>query len=142
MIRTYPVVYSGSTADPAQYVDVRWAEAAIKEREQRIAELESERYAIVKALGCHPAHILDEIAQLSERADTIPNADEVRQLRAERDALKAENAALREDAERYRWLTDDHADGDMRARVRLVAGSIDIHGKGYTDAAIDAAKGE
>jgi len=58
---------------------------------------------------------------------------------AERDEALRELAEARKDAARYRWLVEDHDDAAMRARVRLVAGSIAISGKGYTDAAIDAA---
>ena len=55
------------------------------------------------------------------------------------EALEAELAACKRDAERYRWLTDDHADADMRGRVDDIAHHIQIRGKGNSDAAIDAA---
>lgn len=55
-------------------------------------------------------------------------------------ALRAEVERLRPDAERYRWLTTDHDDTYMRDSVKRIAESIRISGKGYIDAAIDAAK--
>ena len=60
-------------------------------------------------------------------------------IQDERDALRAEVEGLRADAERYRWLTDDHQSWDTRNEVARIAQDITIHGKGYTDAAIDAA---
>lgn len=47
---------------------------------------------------------------------------------------------LREDAERYRWLTDDHPRHETRSRVYEVASNMTVRGKGATDAAIDAAR--
>lgn len=42
------------------------------------------------------------------------------------------------DAKRYRFITDDHADSDVRRAVSAVCDAIVIRGKGATDAAIDA----
>lgn len=65
---------------------------------------------------------------------------EIRDMTAKWASVAIERDAAVADAERYRWLCEDHANANMRARVRLVAGSISISGKGYTDAAIDAAR--
>ena len=46
---------------------------------------------------------------------------------------------LRRDAERYRWLTDDHPDRETREAVIRIGGSIWCRGKGSTDSSIDAA---
>lgn len=62
---------------------------AAKRARERAERLQEERDSIIKALGCHPAHILDEIGQLSERADSQPNSDQYRQLREEVEQLKA-----------------------------------------------------
>ena len=45
----------------------------------------------------------------------------------------------RKDAERYQWLTGDHAKHDTRAKVYEIASAMNVRGKGSTDAAIDAA---
>lgn len=45
------------------------------------------------------------------------------------------------DAERYRFITDDHADSDVRRAVSAVCDAIVIRGKGATDAVIDAMRG-
>lgn len=45
----------------------------------------------------------------------------------------------REDAERYRWLTNDHGGSEARLNVFTVSESIPVRDKGATDAAIDAA---
>lgn len=49
---------------------------------------------------------------------------------------------IHDDAERYRFITDDHADSDVRRAVSAVCDAIVIRGKGATDAAIDALRGE
>lgn len=66
----------------------------------------------------------------------------VQQITALLDRLEAaerENERLREDAERYWWLTDDHPRQETRERVHEVSSRISVSGKGRTDAAIDAA---
>ena len=55
-------------------------------------------------------------------------------------ALEAENAALKADAERYRWLTDDHPKQETRVEVHQIALRFNVSGKGRIDAAIDAAR--
>jgi hypothetical protein len=50
--------------------------------------LREERAQIVAKLGCHPGMLLAELDQVTERADATPNADDYRQLRAERDAYR------------------------------------------------------
>jgi hypothetical protein len=54
--------------------------------------------------------------------------------------LKAENAALRLDAERYQWLTADHPDYETRMKLQTIADSLWCRGKGSSDAAIDIAR--
>ena len=64
-----------------------------------------------------------------------------------RDQLLAYGAAQRlagreqdkADAERYRWLTDDHADAEMRDRAEDIGIRLRWIGKGAADATIDAA---
>jgi hypothetical protein len=58
--------------------------------------LRDERAEVIARLGCHPAYVLAEIDQLQSRAEETPSADEYRQLRAERDALRGEVERLRE----------------------------------------------
>ena len=76
------------------------------------------------------------------RTDAWCRANQKRETYRDIDALarqlERELAQARKDAERYRWLTYDHPDADVRFQVRLIAGSMAISGKGYTDAAIDA----
>lgn len=64
-----------------------------------------------------------------------PIHDKIISFLAERDQLKAENEALRKDAERYRWLRDSDCSGkilrDMGAKYRADA-----------DQRIDAAMGQ
>ena len=48
-------------------------------------------------------------------------------------------AALRRDAERYRWMTEDHQENETRRRVYSVTLLFNAHRKEHIDAAIDAA---
>jgi hypothetical protein len=71
------------------------------------------------------------------------NQDHIeRLLRIEQkvDALIAENAALRLDAERYQWLTADHPDYETRMWLQAISDSLWCRNKGNSDAAIDAAR--
>jgi len=47
--------------------------------------------------------------------------------------------ALRRDAERYRWMTEDHQENETRRRVYSVTLLFNAHRKEHIDAAIDAA---
>ena len=47
--------------------------------------------------------------------------------------------ALRRDAERYRWMTEDHPENETRRRVYSVTLLFNAHRKEHIDAAIDAA---
>jgi len=58
-------------------------------------------------------------------------------LKAERDALAAENKALRKDAERYRWLRIQDDEDFCFAVVKNP--HFDIYESSELDAAIDAA---
>jgi hypothetical protein len=63
-------------------------------------------------------------------------ADEFERLRAEVDALRA-------DAERYRWLTEDHDSKEMRNRCLEILSRMPVMSYSAACAAIDAArKGE
>lgn len=53
------------------------------------------------------------------------------------DQLKAENEALRKDAERYRFLRDE--DDDLVAAVSVAQDSITFLGGAHLDSAVDAA---
>lgn len=78
--------------------------------------------AQLKALvgqGSLPPVVADLLAEI-ERLREDPHMRAIRSLRGdcadlmdERDHLKAENQALRKDAERYRWITEN-ADVDCR----------------------------
>ena len=46
-----------------------------------------------------------------------------------------------DDAERYRWMVEDHPTQETRAKVYEVAKMLNTRGKGHIDAAIDAARG-
>ncbi len=50
--------------------------------------------------------------------------------------------ALRRDAERYRWMTEDHPENETRRRVYSVTLLFNAHRKEHIDAAIDAAMGD
>lgn len=67
-------------------------------------------------------------------------------LAAERDQLKAENEALRKDAERYRWLRGQHWNESEMAVVcypkKAVKLGFDCPSEGRLDSAIDAALGK
>ncbi len=52
--------------------------------------------------------------------------------------LERENAELRKDAERYRWVTADHQLHETRLMASTIGQYIALRGKGSTDAAIDA----
>jgi hypothetical protein len=69
--------------------------------------------------------------------------DELENSHKAYELLFKENAELRKDAERYRWLTFDHPKHETRVALYAITSNIPIRGKGNTDAAIDsAAKGE
>ena len=55
------------------------------------------------------------------------------------DELRAELEQAKKDAERYRWLTADHADAEMRDLAEDTGIRLRWIGKGAADAAIDAA---
>ena len=63
-------------------------------------------------------------------------ADQLRQHAAQ---VRAKMVPLEKDAERYRWLTDDHADAEMRDRAEDAGIRLRWIGKGAADAMIDAA---
>ena len=54
-------------------------------------------------------------------------------------SLREQVAALTADARRYRWLTEDHNNFDTRDAVERICAMLRWHGKGSSDAAIDAA---
>lgn len=70
--------------------------------------------AALVGVGANPEDtlaLLAEIERLDRESQNLSNQvgkgdRERRAFRAERDQLKAENKALRKDAERYRWLRD------------------------------------
>ena len=89
-IRSYPVVYSGSTADDTQYISVKWADAAIAAKDKRIAELEAEnrlRSQIIKELEKQRGEL--ETAFNAKDRQLASCYDRMNRADAERDALKA-----------------------------------------------------
>ena len=48
------------------------------------------------------------------------------------------NRSMRDDARRLRWLADDHADAEVRARVRSICQSLPTRGLGGLRLDIDA----
>ena len=55
------------------------------------------------------------------------------------DELRAELEQAKKDADRYRWLTADHSDAEMRDLAEDTGIRLRWIGKGSADAAIDAA---
>ena len=113
-------------------VEALEAELAIlrdSECDKIMAMSETQINALTRIQGSNP----EDIAQLGRMTARAAIKD------VEINRLRAELAACKRDAERYRWLTDDHADADMRGRVDDIAHHIQIRGKGNSDAAIDAA---
>lgn len=100
------------------------------------------------AAAC-PATVLDllaEIEALESRVSILQKYEDeclhlMREAEAERDQLKAENEALRKDAERYRWLCEAFGVTKLPCAVeRILAGEVYVaDGKSGVDVAIDAA---
>ena len=98
--------------------------------ERRIAELENQQQAITAlcnyAKVAHPSELLVKVGELEAQLDQSCNAEELRQVREE-------NAALREDAERYRFIRDVPYSENIRLIMCDQSNAI-------MDAAIDAAR--
>ena len=75
----------------------------------------------------NPAVILSLIAELTRPETTLVSI------------MRAELEQAKKDAERYRWLTADHADAEMRDLAEDTGIRLRWIGKGAADAAIDAA---
>ena len=81
-----------------------------------------------------------DLKELTRRLrETPPNVLKEREAAAAIDSLIAELEQAKKDAERYRWLTDDHADAEMRDLAEDTGIRLRWIGKGSADAAIDAA---
>ena len=119
---------------------------ALAERDDALVERDDAQFAAHKQreLEVINANIMRALSQSRDEAlaRVARQSNSIWVLADRAKEAEAEAQALRTDAKRYRWLTDDHADADMRAEVRLIAGSMAISGKGYTDAAIDTARKE
>lgn len=90
--------------------------------------MESEQQAnIAYILAANPAAILSLIAELTRPETTLVSI------------MRAELEQAKKDAERYRWLTADHADAEMRDLAEDAGIRLRWIGKGAADAAIDAA---
>jgi hypothetical protein len=90
--------------------------------------MESEQQAnIAYILAANPAAILSLIAELTRPETTLVSI------------MRAELEQAKKDAERYRWLTADHADAEMRDLAEDTGIRLRWIGKGSADAAIDAA---
>ena len=63
----------------------------------------------------------------------------LREQHAEIEELREANEALRRDAERYRWLTEDHPKQETRGQVYSTTLLFNVRRKEHIDAAIDAA---
>lgn len=55
------------------------------------------------------------------------------------DALKAENEKLRKDAERFRWLCEDHNDAKVRQKRNRILDCFSVHSYSASCLDIDAA---
>ena len=75
----------------------------------------------------NPAVILSLIAELTRPETTLVSI------------MRAELEQAKKDAERYRWLTADHADAEMRDLAEDTGIRLRWMSKGSADAAIDAA---
>lgn len=81
-----------------------------------------------------------DLKELTRRLrETPPNVLKEREAAAAIDSLIAELEQAKKDAERYRWLTADHADAEMRDLAEDTGIRLRWIGKGAADAAIDAA---
>ena len=90
--------------------------------------MESEQQAnIAYILAANPAAILSLIAELTRPETTLVSI------------MRAELEQAKKDAARYRWLTADHADAEMRDLAEDTGIRLRWIGKGSADAAIDAA---
>lgn len=90
--------------------------------------MESEQQAnIAYILAANPAAILSLIAELTRPETTLVSI------------MRAELEQAKKDAERYRWLTADHADAEMRDLAEDTGIRLRWMSKGSADAAIDAA---
>lgn len=77
--------------------------------------------------AANPAAILSLIAELTRPETTLVSI------------MRAELEQAKKDAERYRWLTADHADAEMRDLAEDTGIRLRWMSKGSADAAIDAA---
>jgi hypothetical protein len=73
----------------------------------------------------------------SELADAMAAIDRLHDQRRE---LEAERDALREDAERYRWLVHDHDDATIRVKCRAILERLPSMSYSAASTAIDAAR--
>ena len=81
-----------------------------------------------------------DLKELTRRLrETPPNVLKEREAAAAIDSLIAELEQAKKDAERYRWLTADHADAEMRDLAEDTGIRLRWMSKGSADAAIDAA---
>ena len=104
--------------------------------EQRIAALEAELAAITRVASEYQkeaGELTAELAAAQEAASVM--SEELGYRLNERDEARAEAAALRADAERYRWLRSEHAD-KFRDEVQI----WEVRHGDELDAAIDQAK--
>lgn len=60
---------------PGSLRDRAWATVVALEGAQALID------EVVQALGCHPAMVMAELAQVIERAERVPTADDYRQAR-------------------------------------------------------------
>lgn len=78
-------------------------------------EIADEHTEAADALWLHMhCHTIMELIEEIERRDESPNFRAVQSARQEAERLKAENEALRKDAERYRWFRDGAGYCDTR----------------------------
>ena len=82
----------------------------------------------------------DEIERLADELNAMKEWKD--SMRDKMEALKAQAAKDAADAGRYRWLTEDHADAEMRDRVEDMGIRLRWIGKGAADAAIDSSMKE
>ena len=104
--------------------------------QKRIAALEAQLAAITRVAEQYQTEagrLTAELAAAQETASVM--SEELGYRLNERDEARAEAAALRADAERYRWLRSEHAD-KFRDEVQI----WEVRHGDELDAAIDQAK--
>lgn len=95
-----------------------------------------------KSLGGILRRWLDRERELVSLRNAVGMMSEARRADAREYAeMQAGNREAWEDAQRFRWLTQDHADPETRERVAQILGSMSTRSLGGARIDIDAARG-